>query len=119
MANAPANEKVRWDAEGIESARQRVLKRLRASGFPDFEHEIVVSDVWTPARIEQTYDMPGGAIYGRNSHGKKNAFVRPFNKDLRFKGMYYIGGSTHPGGGTPTVLMSARITGNLIEKHER
>jgi len=119
MANAPANEKVRWDAEGIESARQRVLKRLQASGFPDFEHEIVVSDVWTPARMEQTYDMPGGAIYGRNSHGKKNAFIRPFNKDLRFKGMYFVGGSTHPGGGTPTVLMSARITGNLIEKNER
>ena len=79
----------------------------------------MVSDVWTPSRIGTTYDMPGGAIYGRNSHGKKNAFVRPFNKDMKYKGLYYVGGSTHPGGGTPTVLMSARITANLIEKHEK
>jgi phytoene desaturase len=118
MANAPANEHIRWDEDGTESAKQRVLKRLRTSGFPDFEHEIRACDIWTPARMEHTYDMPGGAIYGRNSHGKKNAFLRPLNKDLRFKGLYYVGGSTHPGGGTPTVLMSARITANLMEKYE-
>jgi phytoene desaturase len=118
MANAPANEEIKWDADFTATARQRVLNRLKASGFPDFEDEIAACDVWTPSRIERTYDMPGGAIYGRNSHGKKNAFMRPFNKDLKFKGLYYVGGSTHPGGGTPTVLMSARITANLIEKYE-
>ncbi len=119
MANAPANDDIPWNAECTASARQRVLNRLKASGFPDFEDEIVAADVWTPARIGSAYDMPGGAIYGRNSHGRKNAFVRPFNKDLKYKGLYYVGGSTHPGGGTPTVLMSARITANLIEKYER
>ena len=118
MANAPASDQLRWDAAETEAAKQRVLKRLKTSGFPEFEHEIVAADVWTPERIQRTYDMPGGAIYGRNSHGRKNAFVRPFNKDLRYKGLYYVGGSTHPGGGTPTVLMSARITANLITKHE-
>jgi phytoene desaturase len=40
------------------------------------------------------------------------------SEDLKYKGLYYVGGSTHPGGGTPTVLMSARITANLIEKYE-
>lgn len=119
MANAPANDRLKWDKEGTDAARQRVLNRLKTSGFPEFEHEIVASEVWTPERIQRTYDMPGGAIYGRNSHGKKNAFIRPFNKDLRYKGLYYVGGSTHPGGGTPTVLMSARITANLIRKHEQ
>ena len=119
MANAPASELLTWDDAATETAKQRVLNRLKSSGFPEFEHEIVDSDVWTPGRIERTYDMPGGAIYGRNSHGKKNAFVRPFNKDLKYNGLYYVGGSTHPGGGTPTVLMSARITANLIGKHEK
>lgn len=119
MANAPASDQLTWNASETDAAKQRVLKRLKSSGFPDFENEIVTSDVWTPERIQRTYDMPGGTIYGRNSHGKKNAFVRPFNKDLRYKGLYYVGGSTHPGGGTPTVLMSARITANLIQKHEQ
>jgi phytoene dehydrogenase-like protein len=35
------------------------------------------------------------------------------------RGLYFVGGSTHPGGGTPTVLLSAAITARLIERHER
>jgi phytoene dehydrogenase-like protein len=30
-----------------------------------------------------------------------------------------VGGSSHPGGGTPTVLLSAQITSDLIGRHER
>jgi diapolycopene oxygenase len=62
--------------------------------------------------------MPGGAIYGTHSHGWRHAFLRPPNKDPRYQGLYYVGGSTHPGGGTPTVLLSAKITSELIERYE-
>ncbi len=62
--------------------------------------------------------MPGGAIYGTNSHGWRNAFMRPPNKDRQYEGLYYVGGSTHPGGGTPTVVMSSRITCDLIKRNE-
>ena len=63
--------------------------------------------------------MPGGAIYGAHSHGWRRAFLRPPNKDARYSGLYFVGGSTHPGGGTPTVLLSARIACELIERYER
>ena len=68
--------------------------------------------------MAERYGMPGGAIYGQTSHGWRGAFLRPPNKDRRVRGLYYVGGSTHPGGGTPTVLMSATITSNLIRRHE-
>ena len=61
--------------------------------------------------------MPGGAIYGLNSHGWRNAFLRPPNKHPRIEGLFHVGGSTHPGGGTPTVLISAKITVELIERN--
>ena len=61
---------------------------------------------------------PGGAIYGTHSHGWRKAFLRPPNKDRQYRGLYYVGGSTHPGGGTPTVLLSAQITVDLIQKYE-
>jgi phytoene desaturase len=118
MANAPANDSDTWDMEKIASARQNVFQRLGKGGFPDIERDIVVSAMWTPRRIAESYDMPGGAIYGRHSHGWRNAFMRPPNKDRRYRGLYYVGGSTHPGGGTPTVLMSAHITSGLIRKYE-
>ncbi|MDY7038220.1 MAG: phytoene desaturase, partial [Thermodesulfobacteriota bacterium] len=71
-----------------------------------------------PHRMANAYRMPGGAIYGSHSHGWRRAFLRPPNKDRLYSGLYYVGGSTHPGGGTPTVLMSAQITSQLIRKYE-
>jgi phytoene desaturase len=118
MANAPANDADMWDESMTAAAYQRVMTRLKRSGYPDFQDEIVASTVWTPRRMAERYGMPGGAIYGQTSHGWRGAFLRPPNKDRHVAGLYYVGGSTHPGGGTPTVLMSARITGNLIRRHE-
>jgi len=119
MANAPANDHDEWDEAQIAEARSRVFARLRASGFPEISGDIVASDVWTPKKIGSRYLMPGGAIYGRHSHGWKNAFLRPPNKDRKYDGLYYVGGSAHPGGGTPMVLLSAQITSELIERYER
>ncbi len=118
MANAPANDHDTWDEDQISEARRRVFQRLRSSGFPDIEKNIVVEDVWTPKKIGSRYQMPGGAIYGTHSHGWKHAFFRPGNKDRRYRGLYYVGGSTHPGGGTPTVLLSSQITSELIQRYE-
>jgi phytoene desaturase len=116
MANAPANDGDGWDEEMTGEARRRVFETLRRGGFPEIDEDIVVTDVWTPARIGARYAMPGGAIYGTHSHGWRRAFLRPPNKDARYGGLYYVGGSTHPGGGTPTVLLSAQITSELIER---
>ncbi len=117
MANAPAND-TDWSAEQSAQARARVLARLAQGGCPDIATDIVVSDVWTPRRIARAYLMPGGAIYGTHSHGWRRAFLRPPNKDARVGGLYYVGGSSHPGGGTPTVLLSAEITCDLIRRYE-
>jgi phytoene desaturase len=109
MANAPATARPE-----IGEFRKRVFERLRKGGFPDIENDIAVEDCWTPARIQERYLMPGGSIYGSGSHGWKNAFLRPPNRHSRVPNLYRVGGSTHPGGGTPTVLLSAEITCGLI-----
>jgi phytoene desaturase len=118
MANAPAVGADYWDEKRTASARRIVFQRLSKGGFPDIESDTVVSAVRTPRWIEEAYDMPGGAIYGTHSHGWRKAFLRPPNRDRKYGGLYYAGGSTHPGGGTPTVLMSAQITSELILKYE-
>lgn len=118
MANAPA-EPGPWHPAGIASARERVLARLAAGGFAIPAADLVVEEVWTPRRFAETYLAPGGAIYGTHSHGWRRAFLRPANRQRRVPGLYLVGGSTHPGGGTPTVLMSARLTAELILKDRR
>jgi phytoene desaturase len=118
MANAPAAEEP-WDESQVEEAKERVFARLSKGGFPDIACDTVVSDVWTPGRFARDYMSPGGSIYGTHSHGWRRAFLRPPNKHPRVGGLYHVGGSSHPGGGTPTVLLSAQITSDLIARHER
>ena len=117
MANAPATGDHSWQPQE-PVVRERMFSVLRRGGFPVLPSDIAVDQLWTPETIAQRYDMPGGAIYGTHSHGWRSAFLRPANRDAKVRGLYYVGGSTHPGGGTPTVLISARITGELIQREE-
>lgn len=119
MANAPADENARWDEHAVAEALQRIWARLRKGGFPDIQSDVLASAVWTPRDFAERYDMPGGALYGWASHGWRNAFLRPPNRVARVPGLYCVGGSSHPGGGTPMVLLSAKITDRLIRRYER
>jgi phytoene dehydrogenase-like protein len=67
----------------------------------------------TPADIAERYRSPGGAIYGTSSNGRRAAFVRPANRGA-VRGLYLVGGSSHPGGGLPLVTMGARIVADMI-----
>ncbi len=114
MANTPADPD-EWTPEFEAEAVKRVRARLAASGMPDLLQDARLIDCWTPARLESEYSAPGGSIYGQVAHGWRGTFLRPSLKDRKVKNLYYVGGGTHPGGGTPTVLMSAEIVSRMIE----
>ena len=42
------------------------------------------------------------------------AFLRHPNFARRLPGLYFCGGSVHPGGGIPLCLLSARIVADLV-----
>ncbi len=67
----------------------------------------------TPADLARDTGSPGGAIYGTSSNGARAAFLRPANASP-VPGLFLVGGSAHPGGGLPLVLLSAEITAGLI-----
>ena len=58
---------------------------------------------------------PGGSIYGTSSNNAVSAFLRSKNRS-KVKGLFCVGGSTHPGGGLPLVGISAEIVSNAIGK---
>ena len=118
MANAPA-EPDAWTPEYEAEAMRRVARRLEQSGMPDLLGNAKFVECWTPARLQEAYSAPGGSIYGQVSHGWKGTFLRPSLSDRRARNLFYVGGGTHPGGGTPTVLMSAEIVSQMIGEPER
>jgi len=119
MANAPGDGSLHWDEAVTDNAKRRIFARLRQAGLPDLEAGAVVCEVWHPGRFAQRYLAPGGAIYGDNSHGWRRAFLRPPNRSPRLRGLYCAGGSFHPGGGVPMVLLSAEMTAALVLEGKR
>jgi phytoene dehydrogenase-like protein len=46
------------------------------------------------------------------------AFLRHPNRSRRYRGLYFCGGSVHPGGGMPLAILSGKIASDLIRRHE-
>ncbi|WP_433800918.1 phytoene desaturase family protein [Actinomycetospora sp. CA-084318] len=116
LVNAPVHDPARgvdWDAPGLREAyAERVLDVLAARGV-DVRPRLRFVEVLTPADLERRTGSPGGAIYGTASHGPRAALRRPANAGP-LPGLHLVGGSAHPGGGIPLVLMSAEIVAGLI-----
>nr|WP_306584354.1 hypothetical protein [Exiguobacterium sp. SL14] len=76
------------------------------------------SNIVLPQDLKELYGPNGGSIYGVARDRKKNGgFKIPSKSDL-YEGLYFVGGSTHPGGGVPMVTLSGQLTADLIRKHE-
>jgi phytoene dehydrogenase-like protein len=116
MVNAPSHDPalgIDWDEPGLrERYAGHVLDVLAGRGA-DVRDRIRFVETITPADLERRTGSPGGAIYGTASHGPRAALRRPANRSP-LPGLYLVGGSAHPGGGIPLVLMSAEIVGGLI-----
>jgi phytoene desaturase len=121
MVNAPAHHPgsgVDWDAPGLRERYTTQLLELLAARGADITGRLRFAETITPADLERRTGAPGGAIYGTASHGPRAALRRPANRGP-VPGLYLVGGSAHPGGGIPLVLMSAEIVARLIGPAER
>ena len=112
LVNVPAGGQ--WDDAATARYRERVLDVLASRGI-ELRERMTFAETITPADIEARYRADGGAIYGTSSNGRRAAFVRPGNRGPR-RGLYLVGGSSHPGGGLPMVAISARIVADLIRE---
>ena len=112
LANVPPAAEVDWDVEA-EPYRDHLLELLGRRGW-DVGGRLRSVEVITPADIAERYRSWQGAIYGTSSNGRRAAFLRPANRGPR-RGLYLVGGSSHPGGGLPLVAMSSAIVATMVE----
>jgi len=113
MVNAPHVAGQDWAAL-TEQARNRILGKLEQSLGHSVAPYIQTEAVWTPAGIEQDTGSYLGSLYGTSSNNALAAFLRHPNFTRQLAGLYFVGGSVHPGGGIPLCLFSARIATDRI-----
>ncbi|MEN3307488.1 MAG: hypothetical protein V7603_3690 [Micromonosporaceae bacterium] len=109
LVNAAPQGPVDWRRDGLaEGYADRVLEILARRGA-DVRDRIAFRVVRTPADLAEATASPDGAIYGTAGH----RLLRPSNRGP-VRGLYLVGGSTHPGGGLPMVTLSAKIVADRI-----
>jgi phytoene dehydrogenase-like protein len=92
-----------------------IISKIKKEIGIDIEPNIVCEDVLTPPLIEQKTGSYRGALYGISSNNRFAAFSRHPNRSKSINGLYFTGGSVHPGGGIPLCLASAKIVDNFIK----
>ena len=111
LANTPARSEP-WTKTEIRSFRDVILHRLPRFGLEPLPDRIVSETAFTStdfARRDLAYQ---GALYGWASHSVRTSLLRPPIKGP--DGVYFVGGTTHPGGGIPLVLLSGKMVSEKI-----
>ncbi len=114
MINAPANNGQDWE-QLRQQARIHVIEKLRRILQKDIEALIETEDMMDPVLIEERTGSYMGSLYGSSSNSRMAAFSRPANFTSYIKGLYFCGGTVHPGGGIPLCFRSAQIAASLIK----
>ena len=105
-----------WSKAGPGFA-DKVLTFLDERGFiPGLKERIVYQSFVTPDYFEQTLGSYAGNGFGVEPVLTQSAFFRPHNRSEDVTNLYLVGQGTQPGGGTPSVMMSAKMTAREIAK---
>lgn len=115
MINVPANSGQDWQ-KIIEESRWNIIRKLNSMLGENIQQHIVTEAVMDPVKLERNTAAHLGAIYGDSSNNRLAAFLRHPNFSSKIKGLYFCGGTVHPGGGIPLCLLSAKIATEIALK---
>jgi phytoene desaturase len=104
---------VDWRAEGeryfdciAASLEERLLPGLRAN--------LVTKRLLTPHEFEHDLRSEAGSAFGPEPVLTQSAWFRYHNMSEDVGGLYFVGAGTHPGGGVPGVLLSAKVLERVV-----
>ena len=94
--------------------RAAYAHRLAEIGVSDLEDHIKFEVSYTPHDWRRRYNLTKGSTLGLGHNLMQMGFLRPRNRHARYRNLYFVGASTHPGSGVATVIISARLTTERI-----
>ena len=107
---------------GIDWKRQRepyfarIVTELEARLLPGLGDALVSASFMTPYDFEHTLRSADGCAFGPEPILTQSAYFRYHNRSPDVEGLYFVGAGTHPGGGVPGVLCSAKVLERVVPK---
>lgn len=117
MVNVPYDQGQDWE-DIVRKVRRKLIERISSVLGKDIASLIETEEILTPTQIQQRTSSVGGALYGTSSNERMAAFLRHSNKSSSVKGLYFCGGSAHPGGGVPLCILSGKIAAEWIKEDD-
>ena len=106
-------------AEVAPRLRERVLDALESEGglgLAGLRESVEFEAGWTPIDFRDRLGAVDGNAFAVEPTLRQSAYFRTPNRDRRLRGLYYVGGGTHPGAGIPGVLLGAEVTAGLVAR---
>lgn len=111
--------KIDWSEEGPKLV-QKVLQFLEDRGYiPDLQKNLVCSSYIDPNYFEHTLNSYMGNAFGVEPTLTQSAYFRPQNRSSEIENFYLVGANAQPGAGTPSVMMSAKMTARAVAEDHR
>jgi phytoene desaturase len=114
LTTAPNDSGQDWE-DLTKETRKNAVDKINRILKTNIEQHIEYEDVLTPTMIRDSYSSAFGAVYGNSSNSKFAAFFRHANFSKTISGLYFVGGSVHPGPGLPMCLNSAKIMDKVFK----
>jgi phytoene desaturase len=94
----------------------RIRASLEERLLPGLEASLATQFHMTPLDFEQTLRSVDGAAFGPEPVLTQSAWFRYHNRSPDVEGLYFVGAGTHPGGGIPGVLSSAKVLERVVPR---
>lgn len=114
MINVPHLNGQDWQ-EYKQRAKAQIIQKLERILGKKIEENIVVEEILEPQLIQDRTGSYLGSLYGNASNNTFAAFRRHHNFSKEIDGLFFCGGSVHPGGGIPLCLFSAALATEKIK----
>lgn len=98
---------------------ERIRESLERRLLPGLGESPVKPFFLTPHDFEHTLRSEDGAAFGLEPTLTQSAYFRYHNRSEDVGGLYFVGAGTHPGGGVPGVLCSARVLDRVVPAPRR
>lgn len=117
LVNIPNSKDCKITDSDIAKLRSNIESKINRILNTEINKYIEVEKILTPDDFENNTGSLYGSLYGLSSNNLFDLAFKPANKS-KYKNLYFVGGSTHPGGGIPLVIASSKVTFDLIKKYE-
>lgn len=117
MVNAPYDIGQNWNEE-VKKVKANIIKKIDSTFKINLKESIVFERTMNPKDMMEKTSSTKGSIYGISSNDKMAAFFRQTNKSKDIEGLYFCGGSAHPGGGIPLVILSGKKAADSILQNQ-